>query len=39
MNESPGHSTEQQEAAAARFDEAFTARYNERGKEPVEKHY
>jgi integrase len=28
-----------QEAAAARFDEAFTARYNERGKEPVEKHY
>lgn len=28
-----------QETAAARFDEAFTARYNERGKEPVEKHY
>ena len=28
-----------QEAAAARFDDAFTSRYNERGKEPVEKHY
>ncbi|MFC1957482.1 tyrosine-type recombinase/integrase [Chloroflexota bacterium] len=28
-----------QETAAARFDEAFTSRYNERGKEPVEKHY
>jgi integrase len=28
-----------QEAAAARFDEAFTARYNGREKEMVEKHY
>jgi len=28
-----------QETAAARFDEAFTARYNKRGKEPVKKHY
>jgi len=27
------------EAAAARFDEAFTSRYNERRKEPIEKHY
>jgi len=28
-----------QETAAARFDEAFTVRYIERGTEPVEKHY
>ncbi len=28
-----------QETAAARFDEAFTAGYNKRGKEPVEKQY
>ncbi len=28
-----------QEAAAARFDEAFTARYNRREEEAVENHY